>query len=185
MTRASRTVDTQQLPTEARDRPAASSDVVRRRMENTKRRDTREELRIRSLVHRMGLRFRIDASPLVKVRSRADLVFSGSKVAVFVDSCFWHGCPKHGTWPKANASWWRNKIRSNQERDRRVTGELTHAGWKVIRIWAHELPEKAANRIAAVVRRRSVGARGSSGNEGSFGSREVRGDLTQPNRTRG
>ena len=80
------------------------------------------------------------------------MVFTRRRVAVFVDGCFWHGCPEHGSWPKANASWWREKIEANTERDRRVTERLESAGWTVIRIWEHEDPEAAADRIEKAVR---------------------------------
>jgi DNA mismatch endonuclease (patch repair protein) len=72
-------------------------------------------------------------------------------VAVFVDGCFWHGCPQHASWPKANAEWWRTKIESNRARDRETDDRLDEAGWISIRVWSHERPENAADRIAAIV----------------------------------
>ena len=135
-------------------RPSASSAVVRLRMRNTPRRDTPEELAIRSALHRLGFRFRVDATVMEGLRTRADLVFRTARVAVFVDGCFWHGCPQHGTWPKANADWWRAKIRDNRARDTRTNLALRRAGWLVIRIWAHRQPDDAAKQIAGVLRRR-------------------------------
>src|SRR5262245_50663320 len=85
-------------------RPEASSADVRRRMQGTPRRDTPCELALRSAVYATGLRFRVDW-PVPGTRRRADLAFVRARVVVFVDGCFWHGCPKHGTWPKANADW--------------------------------------------------------------------------------
>jgi DNA mismatch endonuclease (patch repair protein) len=76
-------------------------------------------------------------------------------VAVFVDGCFWHGCPVHGTWPKANAEWWRAKILRNVQRDRDTDETLSEAGWKVLRFWEHEDPVKAARTVARVVSARS------------------------------
>lgn len=127
--------------------PNASSPAVRQRMRSTGRRDTPIERQIRSLLHRNGLRFRVDVSPAAGLRSRADIVFARSHVAVYVDGCFWHGCPLHGTWPKSNAAWWRNKIEANQRRDRAVTAELISEGWTVVRIWEHEDPTIAVGAI--------------------------------------
>ena len=75
-------------------------------------------------------------------------------MAVFVDGCFWHGCPDHATWPKANAEWWRTKIQANQARDRDTDAKLTSAGWLSFRVWEHEDPEAAAARVDEVVRQR-------------------------------
>src|SRR5437867_118038 len=90
--------------------PAPSSDEARRRMESVRRRDTAPERRLRSLLHAMGLRFRVDVKPLPELRRKADIVFVRPRVAVYIDGCFWHGCPVHGTWPKQNAEFWRDKI---------------------------------------------------------------------------
>ena len=123
----------------------------------TPRRDTPCELAVRSVVHAMGLRFRIDW-PLPGTRRRADLVFVGAKVAVFVDGCFWHGCPEHGTWPKANADWWRNKIETNIRRDHDTDARLKADGWRVLRFWEHDESVRAARAIrhAVAIRRRKA-----------------------------
>src|SRR5947199_7229359 len=93
---------------EASDRrPSATSDSVRRRMQATRRRDTVGELQLRSALHHLGLRYRVDRALLAGSRRRADVVFIGPRVAVYYDSCFWHACPLHGTWPKENATWWK------------------------------------------------------------------------------
>jgi DNA mismatch endonuclease, patch repair protein len=115
-------------------------------MQSVKRRDTRPELRLRSALHGRGLRFFVDRSPLSGTRKRADIVFPTKRVAVFVDGCFWHGCPLHGTWPKNNADWWRDKIESNQRRDRETDEQLECAGWQVVRIWEHE-GDEAVDRV--------------------------------------
>jgi DNA mismatch endonuclease (patch repair protein) len=122
-------------------------------MQVTPRRDTPCELALRRAVHRLGLRFRVDR-PVVGTRRRADLVFARSRVAVFVDGCFWHGCPVHGTWPKANAAWWREKIQSNVRRDRDTDAELAAAGWRVLRFWEHEDATTAATTIARLLKYR-------------------------------
>jgi DNA mismatch endonuclease, patch repair protein len=121
-------------------------------MQVTLRRDTPCELALRSAVHRLGLRFRVDR-PIVGTRRRADLVFPGARVAVFVDGCFWHACPVHGTWPKANAAWWRAKILTNVRRDRHTDAALAASGWRVLRFWEHDDAAVAAATIARVVRR--------------------------------
>jgi len=129
-------------------RPAASSDAVRRRMQSTPRRDTRPEVELLSQLHRLGLRYRVDTSPLPGSRGRADIVFKGPKLAVYVDGCFWHGCPIHGKVPKTNALWWNEKIEKNKLRDERASQELRRSGWRVVRVWEHENPADAAKRIA-------------------------------------
>lgn len=118
-------------------------------------RDTRPELQIRSRLHRMGLRFRVDHRLLaVGVSCRPDLVFAGSRVVVFVDGCFWHSCPRHGELPRSNRSFWEEKLRRNAERDRRQDTALEADGWQVIRVWEHEEPAQAARWIAEAVRAR-------------------------------
>lgn len=134
--------------------PHPSSEQARRRMKAQGHRDTAPEVAIRSAVHRRGLRFWVDRRPLPTLRRRADLVFPRAKVAVYVDGCFWHGCPVHGTWPKSNADWWRNKIKNNRLRDADTNRELAAAGWMVIRVWEHEDLEEAADAIARTVSKR-------------------------------
>lgn len=127
--------------------PEASSKEARNRMRANRSRDTKPEKSIRSLLHRRGLRFRIDVSPIPGVRRRADIVFTKAKVAVFVDGCFWHGCPEHATWPKANAEFWREKIETNRRRDADTNVKFEAEGWTVVRVWEHEVPEEATGRI--------------------------------------
>jgi len=118
------------------------------------RRDTRPELAIRSELHRRGLRFRVDRAPVKDLRSRADIVFGPARVAVYVDGCFWHSCPEHGTKPKANAEWWKRKLDRNQQRDRETDRVLREHGWEVVRIWEHEDPVAAADRVESALRAR-------------------------------
>ncbi len=125
-------------------------------MVRTGRRDTKPEVELRRALHARGLRFRVDRPVLRGVRRRADIVFGPAHVAVFVDGCFWHGCPVHATWPQKNADFWREKIETNRLRDRDTDRRLQEAGWKVIRIWEHEHIDQAADRVAdAVAARRS------------------------------
>jgi DNA mismatch endonuclease, patch repair protein len=130
------------------------SGTRRRIMRANRRRDTSPEKAIRSLLHRMGLRFRVDYPVRVPgARAiRPDIVFPKQRVAVFVDGCFWHGCPEHGTTPRTNAEYWVPKIRENQARDRRNAASLEAAGWTALRLWTHDTPEQAADRIARIVR---------------------------------
>jgi DNA mismatch endonuclease (patch repair protein) len=134
-------------------RPPASSPEVRRRMQSVRRRDTLLEIRLRSALHRMGFRYRVDRGPLPEVKRRADLVFPTERVAVFVDGCFWHVCPIHATWPKANADWWREKLEANHARDVSTDAQLKACGWVVVRIWGHESVDEAVDRVATEVRR--------------------------------
>jgi DNA mismatch endonuclease, patch repair protein len=85
---------------------------------------------------------------------RADILFNGHRIAIFIDGCFWHGCSKHGTWPKNNADFWRNKIEANKSRDRDTDKRLRSGGWTVLRIWEHEEPSVAAKKIENIVRNR-------------------------------
>jgi DNA mismatch endonuclease (patch repair protein) len=84
---------------------------------------------------------------------RPDFVFTARRLAVFVDGCFWHGCPRHGTRPRGNAAFWRAKFRRNRERDRRDTRNLRRAGWKVLRLWEHELKPRARRALLAKLRK--------------------------------
>jgi len=127
----------------------ASSPAVRARMQAQRTRDTGPELAVRRLLHAQGFRYRVDRPILPGVRSRADLVFSRARLAVFVDGCFWHGCPDHGRLPTANRDWWQRKIEGNMTRDSLVDQRLDDAGWTVVRVWEHEPPERAVERIVA------------------------------------
>jgi DNA mismatch endonuclease, patch repair protein len=120
-------------------------------MQATRQRDTPPERALRSELHRRGMRYNVQRAPLPQLRRRADIVFPRARVAVYVDGCFWHACPVHGTWPKANAAWWRAKIESNRLRDRDTDWRLKEAGWTVVRVWEHEEPEAAADRVQAAV----------------------------------
>lgn len=132
--------------------PQASSPEALRRMKAQRRRDTAPEIALRSALHRRGLRFRVDYK-LPSMRRRADIAFPRARVAVFVDGCFWHGCPEHGTTPKANADWWKEKIKANQQRDQNTDRRLHELGWDSIRVWEHEAPAEVAHWIADLLRR--------------------------------
>jgi DNA mismatch endonuclease, patch repair protein len=110
------------------------------------------ERTLRSLLHRSGLRFRKHTAPLLGLRCRADVVFPKRRIAVFVDGCFWHRCPLHGSRPKANTDWWQKKLEANVARDRRNDQALTAAGWQVLRFWTHEQVETMVEAIVREVR---------------------------------
>jgi DNA mismatch endonuclease (patch repair protein) len=129
---------------------------TRARMSRQKSRDTQLELNLRKALHASGLRYRVHRRPLKGIRREADVIFGPAKVAVFVDGCFWHGCPEHATWPKNNAEFWRNKIEGNRVRDADTDARLAAAGWLAVRIWEHESAAEAAERVrTAVVARRA------------------------------
>ena len=121
-------------------------------MRSNRRRDTRPELALRSAVHALGLRYRVCAPALSGIRRSADLLFTRARVAVFLDGCFWHSCPEHGSVPRANRAYWEPKLLANRRRDEDTDARLRVAGWTVVRVWEHEDAQTAAERIAALVR---------------------------------
>lgn len=126
-------------------------------MLGNRNRDTSPERALRSLVHAAGLRYRVAAKPLPGMRRTADLVFRPTRVAVFVDGCFWHGCPLHFVPPKTNPEYWREKIGRNVQRDRDTDARLADAGWLVIRFWEHDPADWSSETVcAAVVSRREA-----------------------------
>lgn len=125
-------------------------------MRNTMSRDTPCEIAIRRILFARGYRYRVDARPLKQLRRKADLVFPGRRVAVFVDGCFWHSCPIHGTQAKSNAEWWREKLAGNVRRDGDTDAQLRANGWTVVRVWEHEPAEPAADRIEHVLVERQL-----------------------------
>ncbi|WP_308195557.1 very short patch repair endonuclease [Agromyces cavernae] len=137
----------------------ASSEGVARSMRSNRRRDTSPELALRQLLHAAGCRYRVDYAPGLDRRRRADIVFTKLRIAVFVDGCFWHSCPVHGTIPKTNADYWVPKLERNRTRDEETTRLLESDGWTVLRIWEHEAADAACVRVLAVVdlKRRTMG----------------------------
>jgi DNA mismatch endonuclease (patch repair protein) len=123
-------------------------------MQSNRGRDTRPEVALRSAVHALGLRYRVNTRPLRGLRRTADLVFRKTMVAVFVDGCFWHGCPQHHTAARTNASFWADKVDVNRRRDRETDHLLVESGWVSLRVWEHEDPRQAAEYISRIVRER-------------------------------
>jgi DNA mismatch endonuclease, patch repair protein len=156
MPRAARPASAVRVP---QDRTAAqswaSAPDVRARMQRQQTRDTQPELAVRRFLHAAGLRYRVDVAPLRTLRRRADVVFGPAKVAVFVDGCFWHGCPDHGARPThSNSAYWTDKIRRNRERDQDTDGKLEAAGWISIRAWEHQDPREVAEQVILLVKSR-------------------------------
>lgn len=121
-------------------------------MLGNRRVDTKPEIALRSALHRAGLRFRKDYRlDLDSTRVKPDIVFTRAKVAVFVDGCFWHCCPEHGTQPSRNVDYWLPKLRRNVERDGEQDAALTADGWRVIRVWEHVPIEQAVARVTRAV----------------------------------
>jgi len=141
------------VPAATQRTPPASSVTIKRRMENTRQQDTSPEVQLRKALHRLGLRYFVHRRPIAGLRTKADIVFPRARLAIFIDGCFWHGCPEHGTWPKSNAEWWREKIERNRRRDAEATRLLSQAGWTVLRIWEHEPVQRAVEKVRRAWRR--------------------------------
>jgi len=133
--------------------PAPSSPGRSANMKANRRADTKPELALRRALHGMGYRYRKDYRLDLAggVRVRPDIVFTARRVAVFVDGCFWHCCPEHGSQPAANSWYWEPKLRRNVERDRAADAALGDAGWTVIRLWEHESLEGAIATVVGVL----------------------------------
>ena len=129
----------------------AADVATRNKMLGNRSRDTMPEILVRSLVHKRGLRYRVDERPLPDLRRRADLVFRRAKIAVFIDGCYWHGCPEHYREPSTNSDYWRDKIEGNRRRDQDTNELLAQAGWEVLRFWEHEDENEVANTVCAAV----------------------------------
>jgi len=136
----------------------AKSSAVRLQMQGNRGRDTEPELRLRSVLFRSGLRYRVNKRPMSDLRRTADVVFPHAKIAVFVDGCYWHGCPDHHRPSRENRQFWHDKIDGNKARDAETDQLLAEAGWQSIRIWEHEEPEIAALRVISAVKATRSGA---------------------------
>ncbi|MFF2011142.1 very short patch repair endonuclease [Streptomyces sp. NPDC058195] len=122
-------------------------------MQAIRSRDTKPERLVRQLVHAQGLRYRVAAKPLPGLRRTADMVFRPAKVAVFIDGCYWHGCPEHYVPPRTNHGYWSEKVARNIARDRDTNQHLADAGWTVLRFWEHEPSRDCADQIILTVNR--------------------------------
>ena len=120
--------------------PRPTSAAVTAVMRANRKADTKPEIRLRSALHRRGLRFRLGV-PIAagSVRVVPDIVFRRARLAVFIDGCWWHRCPEHGVMPGSNTAYWLPKLDRNVERDRRVDAALSADGWVVVRVWEHDV----------------------------------------------
>jgi DNA mismatch endonuclease (patch repair protein) len=119
--------------------PHPTSPAVTKVMKANRKTGSKPEVRLRSALHRSGMRFRKNLElRLGSLRVRPDIVFTRAKVAVFVDGCFWHGCDAHGTQPHVNHGYWAAKLQRNRKRDQVVDTVLRDAGWTVLRVWEHD-----------------------------------------------
>jgi len=135
-------------------------------MQANRSRDTKPELAVRRLLHKMGLRYRVARRPLPEFRATADIVFPSQRIAVFIDGCFWHGCDNHFRLPATHTEYWRSKIDHNIARDHKVNDALAQAGWTVLRFWSHETPPCVAEQVAQAVWSAIVSAKASVGDSG-------------------
>lgn len=130
----------------------ASSPRARAVMKGNRSRDTKPEILIRKSLHARGFRFRVGIRPIPRFPRTADILFTRQRIAVFVDGCFWHGCPEHYVPSKTNREYWDEKVRNNVIRDQETSTVLSNAGWTVLRFWGHEDSSDVATKIASVVR---------------------------------
>ncbi|RXZ47574.1 very short patch repair endonuclease [Agromyces fucosus] len=120
-------------------------------MQSNKGRDTSIELRVRRILFARGYRYRVNFRPIPSLRRTADIAFTRVRLAVFIDGCFWHGCPEHFIQPKLNSTYWGPKIARNVERDRETNEALIRAGWRVARFWEHEPVDRVVTTIESLI----------------------------------
>jgi DNA mismatch endonuclease, patch repair protein len=159
----------------------ASTLAIRHAMRGNRSRDTRPELAVRRAAYRLGLRYRVNVRPVPTLRHTADMVFSRAKVAVFIDGCFWHGCPHHYRAPASNQGYWSTKVINNQCRDEAVDSALSQVGWIVVRVWEHDDPETVAHQIAQLVKSTSPPEHSKSSTVESHGSQNARNNKVANN----
>lgn len=138
-------------------------------MQANRGRDTKPELAVRRALHSRGHRYRVDARPEPGLNRRADLVFTRRKVAVFIDGCYWHGCPEHYSAPATNDGFWSAKIAANRLRDAETTQLLEAAGWQVVRVWEHEQVADAVAAVEEAIRQRSTAEGGPAASRSTDG----------------
>ena len=127
----------------------ATTPAVRQSMIGNTSRDTGPEMTVRRRLHAMGLRYRVSIRPVPSIRRTGDVVFTKHRLVVFIDGCFWHGCPDHYTAPKSNFEFWKAKVERNRERDAETDAILTANGWQVLRFWTHEDPDDIVATVAS------------------------------------
>jgi DNA mismatch endonuclease (patch repair protein) len=136
----------------SRSTPEPSSDAAHKRMKAAKPRDTLPEMRLRAALDSLGVKYEVDEKPIKTLNRKADILIKDKSIVIFVDGCFWHGCPIHGTQSKNNSEFWIAKISRNQERDKDTDQKLIEFGWKVVRVWEHQDPDDAAMMILSLIK---------------------------------
>lgn len=133
-------------------KPDPKNAQVSAQMSAMPREETGPEMALRRVLHSRGLRYRVNYRALP---GTPDIAFTRAKIAVFVDGCFWHRCPEHGTMPQNNREWWREKLDRNRERDAEKDAALDELGWLTVHVWEHEDPSAAADRIVELWKERT------------------------------
>jgi DNA mismatch endonuclease, patch repair protein len=136
-------------------RPMSSSVEATKRMLAVRRRGTDCELKLAFELARLNIVFEQHVPVLTDWKLEPDFVFRAAKLAIFVDGCFWHGCPAHGSIPRANREWWKEKIAANKQRDRRNVRRLKANGWMARRFWAHESSHKIVSTVLTLLQQRA------------------------------
>ncbi len=136
--------------------PPPSSEAARQRMRATRQHGTKPEVALRGALNQLGIVYHVDQSPVSGLKSRPDLIFEDTRIAVYVDGCFWHSCPIHGTLPKSNRQWWQAKLEANRQRDAKANDVLASAGWYVVRVWEHADPITVAKELADLIAQRQI-----------------------------
>lgn len=137
----------------ARLKPIPLNESVSNQMRRMPRKDSAPEVSLRRYLHAAGLRYRLHVRSLP---GTPDVVLPRTRIAVFVDGCFWHGCPEHGGLPKNNRDWWREKIMATRERDRRKDEQLVGLDWLPVHVWEHDCPETGGVEVISLVRTREI-----------------------------
>jgi DNA mismatch endonuclease (patch repair protein) len=112
---------------------------------------------LRRVLFGRGFRYRVHRPVPGLSRRTVDIVFPRAMVAVFVDGCFWHGCPEHGMLPRSNREWWQHKLDNNRRRDQETSAHLVKLGWTVLRFWSHDTPDVMADSVVSAVESRRAG----------------------------
>jgi DNA mismatch endonuclease, patch repair protein len=133
-------------------RPSPLNAIVSAQMSRMPRTSTGPEMELRRALHAAGLRFRTHDRSLP---GTPDVVFPKARMAVFVDGCFWHGCPDHGVLPKSNRDWWREKLETNRKRDQRKDAALADLGWVPVHFWEHEALDDMVGLVLRLWRERT------------------------------
>ena len=135
------------VPSPLASHPGNADPAAAARLAKARRADTAPEVALRRILHAHGLRYRVGYPVPGAPRRSIDIAFTRARLAIFIDGCYWHGCPQHSTAPKNNAGWWQDKFAANAARDADTNRLLVEKGWTVMRVWEHENPGEVASRV--------------------------------------